>query len=49
VPFQLCKLAQLFAVTLQQKLFKVVYLLNKGGHTTLVTSPEYRGVATIVQ
>jgi hypothetical protein len=30
---------QLFAVTLQS--FEVVYLLNKGGHTTLVASPEY--------
>jgi hypothetical protein len=33
---------------IESKSFEVVYSLNKGGHTTLVTSPEYRGVATIV-
>jgi hypothetical protein len=36
---------QLFAVTLQKL---IVGKSCEGGHTTLVTSPEYIGVATIV-
>jgi hypothetical protein len=40
----LSHLMSLSAACMHSSLLAMVYLLNKGGHTTLATSPEYKGV-----